>query len=429
MIATISPAKTLKGRVSLPASKSYSIRAFLVAARGGSSVIISPSDCDDANVSKNIAKALGASVVKLRGNQWKVFANKSKPRLNNVNVGESGTVLRLLLPLLPFYSQKAVVNGKGTLRGRPNAHLTRVLRKMGLCIQGKGAGESIPIKFMGGVLKGGKIAIDGSLSSQFISALLISFPSVVNNTQIVIKGKKVVSTDYITMTQQVLKRSGINTKKISPRNFKINGNQKFKGLKKFRVPSDYGLAAFLLAAGALIPSDLILDGAYDKSLIQADGAIIGLLKKIGVRFKQTDRSIKIKGPFKLKGGSFSLKNCPDLVPIMTVLALFASGKTRLYDIGHVRAKESDRISDLRKELIKVGARITEKQNEITIYPQKKYKEGVLLNPHHDHRLAMSFCILGLRLGVKVSDIGCVSKSYSGFLKDLKNIGAKVKKGK
>ena len=225
------------------------------------------------------------------------------------------------------------------------------------------------------------------------------------------------------MTCQVLKKSGIQIEERGPREYTIKGNQKFKGLKNFKVPSDFGLAAFHLAAGVLTDSDIQLTGSFNNHLIQADGHIFPILKRMGVPLRITSSGIRIRGPYALKGGSFSLKNCPDLVPIVSVLALFASGKTRLYGISHVRLKESDRISDLRKELVKVGAKIVENKGAITIYPRDKYKTNCLLNPHNDHRLAMAFCVLGLKIGVSVKDIECTRKSYPDFVRDFKKIGA------
>ena len=120
-----------------------------------------------------------------------------------------------------------------------------------------------------------------------------------------------------------------------------------------------------------------------------------------------------------------MKDCPDLVPIMAVLALFARGKTRLYDIGHARAKESDRISDLAHELRKVGARIEKSRDEMIVHPQSKYRTDCLLDPHHDHRLAMAFAVLGTKLGARIRDIECTAKSYPGFARDFRTLGAKV----
>lgn len=425
MIRSIKLTKKLKGKVLLPASKSYSIRAFIIAACGGKSRIINPSNCDDALVAKEMAGKLGLRIRRKKGNVFECSSSNVNTALRNINVGESGTVLRFVLPLASLAKKKITVSGRKTLIGRPNKHLNQALRNMGVSIKGKGVKESVPIVINGGEIKGGKIAIDGSLSSQFISALLITCPKLDNNSHIILKGKKLVSSDYITMTMQVLKRAGIRVQKINQRNYKAKGSQKFKGLKNFTVPSDFGLAAFHMAAAALVESDVTLKGKIDETLVQADGAIFGLLRKMGVRFKKTSSSIKIKGPFSLKGGSFSLKNAPDLVPIMAILALFAKNKTHLTDIQHARIKESDRISDLRKELIKIGAQVKETTSQLIITPQASYKTGKTLDPHNDHRLAMAFSVLGLKVPLGIRDSECIAKSYPDFFKDFKKLGGKL----
>jgi len=402
-----SSVKRLQGCIQLPASKSYSIRAFIIAAQGGISQIKQASNCEDAIVASKIARALRTP-------------SKLKSRI--FSVGESGTTLRFLLPLLALHTQKAKVEGKGTLKGRPNAHFCAALRQQGMDIRGSGDKESVPIIFNGGVLCGGRILVDGSLSSQFISALLISLPSLKSDSRVILTGKELVSLDYIQMTTEILAKAGIVIKKVSEREYIIKGGQRFKGLKNFYVPSDYGLAAFALGAAALLPSNIILKGNLDDTMIQSDGHILEFLKRMGVRFEKTSRAIKIKGPFELKGGVFSLKNCPDLVPIMSVLALFAKGKTKLVGIHHARAKESDRISDLRKELLKVGAKVSETKDTLTIEPRASYKTGQLLDSHDDHRLAMAFTVLGARIGCRVKGIESSHKSYPNFVKDMKALG-------
>lgn len=426
MTATVKPADKLRGVVILPASKSYSIRALIIAACGGTSRITAPSDCDDARVALTIARNLGATISRRKNNEWMVRAGRQKADLRDIDVHESGTVLRFLLPLVSLYSRKARITGRGTLRGRPNFHLMRTLRAHGLDIRGRGREESIPIHFAGGRLSGGTISIEAGLSSQFISALFLACPQLPEETRVVLQGKSVVSADYLTMTRQVLARSGIRVQKITSRTYRIKGNQKYQGFKNFLVPSDYGLAAFLLGAGALLPSRLELRGCFDKGLVQADGRILDFLRRMGMRFSQTGRAIRIRGPFRLRGGDFCLKSCPDLVPIMAVLALFAAGRTRLHGIRHARAKESDRISDLRRELVKIGARLTEKNDELVIYPGREYRRDVLLDPHRDHRLAMAFCVLGLKLGLRIKDTDCMAKSYPGFIRDIRRIGGVVR---
>ena len=195
------------------------------------------------------------------------------------------------------------------------------------------------------------------------------------------------------------------------------------------MPSDYGLAAFLMAAAVLTESKVLLKGALSEKFIQADARVLPILKKMGVVFTKTSRSIRISGPFAVKGGTFSLKDCPDILPVLSVLALFADRPVKFTHIEHVRSKESDRISDLSRELKKTGVRIDEQRDSMTIFPSENfhYKQNVTLNSHHDHRLAMAFCVLGLRLGAGVKDVECVAKSYPEFLKDLRSLGAKFTK--
>ena len=427
MILEIPPAPRLQGRIQLPASKSYSIRAFIIAAQGGASSIKNASNCEDAVVASKIAQKLISLQNKSNviPNKNIVISAKAGIHVNRgiFSVGESGTTLRFLLPLLAQHTLKARVLGKGTLKGRPNAHLCHTLRQQGMDIRGTGENESVPIVYQGGKLRGGRVLVDGSLSSQFVSALLITLPSLKIDSRIILTGKESVSQEYIQMTIEILARAGVVIKRISQREYFIKGGQKFKGLKNFYVPSDYGLAAFAMGAAALLPSNIVLQGNLDDSLTQSDGHILEFLRRMGVKFEKTSRAIKMKGPFNLKGGVFSLKNCPDLVPIMSVLALFAKGKTKLIDIHHARAKESDRISDLRKELLKVGANVTESKDALTIEPRASYKTGQLLDSHHDHRLAMAFTVLGIKIGCRVKGIESSHKSYPNFVNDMKALGA------
>ncbi len=421
MILNVRPVKRLQGCIHLPASKSYTIRAFIIAARGGVSQIEHASDCEDAIIALKTAKALGASVSR-KNNVCIVKASPLKVRSKTFSVGESGTTLRFLLPLLALHTHKARVQGKGTLVGRPNTHLCETLRRQGMDIRGWGKKESVPIVFNGGALSAGRVLVDGSLSSQFISALLIALPSLKGDSRIVVTGREMVSQDYIRMTEEILAMAGIVIKRVSSTEYYVKGGQKFKGLKNFYVPSDYGLMAFAMGAAALLPSDVLLRGNLDEGLVQSDAHILEFLKRMGVDFEKTGRAIKIKGPFDLKGGVFSLKNCPDLVPIMSVLALFAKGKTKLVGIHHARAKESDRISDLRNELLKVGARVSETNDALTIEPRGTYKNGKLFDSHNDHRLAMAFTVLGAKIGCRVKGIESSHKSYPAFVSDMKALG-------
>src|SRR3989338_6045710 len=201
MILRVKPG-AIKGSLCIPASKSYSIRAFFIAACGGQSKIVNPSDCDDAKVAFLLTRQLGSQIALHGRNIFKLVAAKRNFVSSKMYVGESGTALRFLLPLLALKGKKVTVVGKGTLRGRPNHYLLDTLRKKGVQICGKGKQESIPITFKGGRLRGGKITIDGTMSSQFISALLIACPQLKEDTRLTIRGRQIVSESYITMTQK-----------------------------------------------------------------------------------------------------------------------------------------------------------------------------------------------------------------------------------
>ncbi len=423
MNLTVTPASSLRGSLNLPASKSYTIRAFLIAACGGYSTIKFPSDCDDAKVARRIAQQLGAKIHFAKENVYSVEAKGVHPRGRIFRVQESGTVLRFLLPLLAFQGQSFIVTGSKTLVGRPNHLLLKTLRSMGSCIKGVGPRESVPIAIQESCLKKSVVKIDGSKSSQYISALLIASALWGRKVTIEVTGPQPVSLTYLTMTEQILKRTGIRFIKKGKRRYHIAPYQKFEGLGTFRVPSDWGLAAFFLVAGVLVKSRLTMKGNFDKRFIQADGAILHCLRKMGIFLKVTSRSVKINGPQELTGGEFCLKDAPDLVPIMTIASLFAKKATRLHGIGHVRLKESNRITDLRKELAKIGACIKESRDSLTIFPKENYKSNCLLDSHKDHRLAMAFAILGLKIKTRVKDMGCCRKSYPDFVEHLKKIRA------
>src|SRR3989338_9309305 len=180
MILTVKPVKSLAGAIQLPSSKSYSIRAVMIASCGGYSRILNLSDCDDVQAAVAVIGQLGCRVGCLVRNVFTITVRKFPNRLKSVNVKESGTVLRFLLPLLGARGIKAKVVGEGTLRTRPNSFLTQALRRMGLDIKGRGVLESVPIFVKGGNLKTGRISVDGTLSSQFVSALLIASPLLKN---------------------------------------------------------------------------------------------------------------------------------------------------------------------------------------------------------------------------------------------------------
>lgn len=428
MILRVAPVEKLKGKLFLPASKSYSIRSFIVAALGGTSRIIHPSNCEDAVIARQAAESLGAAVSRLRDNRWLVKSNPEQSLPSRIHVKESGTVLRFMIPLAAARGGRTKITGEGTLKGRPNSFLVETLQSMGADVQGEGDCDGVPVRIGAAPITAGNIRINGSMSSQFISALLLTLPLLNQDASLRLTGK-IVSADYIDMTVRVMAKAGVKVRGRGPAEYFIKAGQRYRGLGTLTVPSDDGLAAFHLAAAALLPSEVSFSGHFNADLPQADGHIYDLLTRMGVGYTKTQRSLKMRGPYALRGGRFSLRDCPDLVPIMSILALFASGTTRLVDIGHARVKESDRISDLRRELLKIGADVRETRDQLIIKPGKRYKKDCLLDPHRDHRLAMAFAVLGSKIGVRVKDIECTRKSYPDFVRDFQTLGAALFQGR
>ena len=424
MNLVLKPNLSLSGKISAPASKSYSIRAVFIASLGKKSTIKNLSLCDDVEASINVCRQLGAKIKFLNKSSCMISGVEGKIKFpKTFNVKESGTTLRFLLSIASLTKNNTKILGSGTLNSRPNKPLIDVLKKQGAKISGTGKNHCTPINVKKGSLKGGRIVIDGRLSSQFISSLLILGPFLSKDSIVKIKGSCLVSNPYIDMTILSLKKAGIHVKKSNSREFKVRGNQKYKALKNFNIPGDYGLGAFFMVASAINNCKIYFNNLKKDDFVQADMKILPMLKSMGVKYKISKSGLTILKSSKIKGAKLFCRDCPDLVPILSVLALFANSKTEIYGIEHTRTKESNRISDLRVELEKVGARIKETRGSLIIYPNCKLITGKTLNPHNDHRLAMAFCILGLKIGVTVSNIKCINKSYPDFLMDLSKLGA------
>ncbi len=205
--------------------------------------------------------------------------------------------------------------------------------------------------------------------------------------------------------------------------FYVQGNQKFRPKKKFIVHGDYSSAAFLMAAACLVKSNVtIKDLVEDK---QGDRRIIDILNKMGARINRVKDSIKIKGPFELKGMDIDCCDTPDLVPILAVIGCFAKGKTRIYNISHLMYKESDRINAPARELAKLGANIHISNNELIVHHSTLKRADV--SSCRDHRIAMALAVAGLRIGnLEIEGSECIAKSYPDFISDMRSIGARFK---
>ena len=390
------------------------------------STIINPLFCDDTEATIDTWKKLGATFTPSNTNRLIINGFCGKPQLpKEINVRESGTLLRFLLSAAGLGTGKLIISGQGTLLERCNSMVVEPLRKLGMEIEAENESYRLPITVHAkGKIKGGTIDVRGDQSSQIVSSLLIVAPLAKEDVKIQVKGK-IVSKPYIDITIDVLEKSGIHVERDGYKTFVIKQGQSFEPLDNYVIHGDYSSAAFLMAAACLVESDVVIrDLVRDK---QGDQKIIDILRDMGANITRSDDSVRIRGPYELCGIEVNCCDIPDLVPVIASLAVFAKGRTRIYDIAHIRHKESDRISSLAEEFAKLGVDVQSTRDEIIIRGSLPTHGEVL--SHRDHRIAMALTLLGLKTeGLVIRDADCISKSYHNFVQDMKNLGANLGEG-
>lgn len=413
----------LKGVITAPSSKSYTIRAIIAGSLGRGLKVVNPLFSEDTRAAVSALRKLGARIEICRG-YLKIRGFKGRPILGAgaVGVGESGTLLRLILPLIALGRGSFTVTGKGTLLKRTNKPIAEALVSLGVDIKGKDAEFRLPIKIKAkGGLPGGKVEVSGSISSQTVSSLLLAGPLANKDVEITVKDK-LVSRPYVDITLDVLSRAGIKVKHNGYQRFFVPAGQRFDFKDDFTVPGDYSSAAFLIAAACLTPSDVVIKGLFKDK--QGDCGIIAILNRMGARIRQSNNEVRIKGPFELKAVDIDAGDTPDLAPLLTAVACLTRGRTRIYNVGHLAYKESNRLNVPAGELRKLGA-------DIEIGPDSLIVRGGDLSPArvsscNDHRIAMSLAVIGLRIGgVVIEGAGAAAKSYPGFVRDMRGLGAKI----
>jgi 3-phosphoshikimate 1-carboxyvinyltransferase len=418
----VEKASLLKGRIKAPPSKSYTIRALICAGLDAKVKIVNPLLAEDTRAAMKALEHLGARIRPGKNSLLVTgFSGFPSSKARGLNAGESGTLLRLVLPVIALGKGKFVVNGRGTLLKRTNKPIARALLSLGVKIKGSNSDFHLPLTIDAkGKIPGGRVKVSGSLSSQIISSLLNIAPLAQRDTKIIAEGE-VVSRPYIDITIDVLRQAGIKIFRQGYGKFFVKSGQRINFKKDVVIHGDYSSAAFLIAAACLVKSDLAITDLVKDS--QGDRQIIRILNAMGAKIKHINNEVRIKGPFKLKGIDVDCRDTPDLVPILTVVACFAFGATRIFNIGHLAHKESNRILAPAGELKKLGAKITAGSDTLVI-EQSALKPGVV-SGCNDHRIAMSLAVAGLVVGgVDVQGAECISKSYPDFIPDMKFLGAK-----
>ncbi len=410
----------INGDIICPPNKSYTHRAIFIASLAmDKSIIKNILRSEDTNATIGACKNFGVEIDDVGNDVTVTSANELKIKSDTIDAANSGTTIRIATAIASLADDKITLTGDSSLKKRPMQPLLDALESLGAQCSSSNGKPPISVK---GRIKGGKVKIPGNMSSQFISALMITAPKLENGLVINIDGK-LVSKPYIDATVTTMKKFGVDVEIKTPYKKYIIPEQNYKPTTLI-IPSDFSSLALLLAAAVLLGEDLTIK-ASTGSMPQPDEAIIDILEIMGVVVTLNKNIIKIKSPKKLDGGKFDLSDSPDLVPAIAILALKSSKPIEIFNVEHVRYKETDRISIIARELSKLGIKVEEKKDGL-ILSNSDNLNGADLNSENDHRLFMAFSIAGMYVGnCTVSDPESVKISYPNFISEMKRVGCKI----
>ena len=406
---------SINGIITPPSSKSYAQRAIALALLAeGRTVLRNIEFCKDTRSALKCIETLGAKVEFIDESTIAIEGGLN-PKSNTLYVGESGLATRLFTPIASLNRSPITIQGEGTLLYRPMTMMVDPLRQLGVTV--RDGGGYLPIEVQGPI-HGGEITVDGSISSQFITGLLLALPLAEEDTTLHVTSP--VSTPYIDMTIDTARRFGIEIMQNEGdyTQFFIEGNQKYTPTD-LAIEGDWSGASTLLVAGA-IAGEVTVKNISTLSK-QADTAICRALERAGAGLIIEQDSITVSKR-DLRAFEFDATNSPDLFPALAALAAAAEGESVIIGTERLRHKESDRAETIRSEYEKLGIEVDISEENIM-----KIRGGEI-NPatvfgHNDHRIAMSLAVSALRCKgeVRIENAECVEKSYPTFFEDLESI--------
>lgn len=415
MIREVHPVQRVNAAINVPGSKSLTNRALICAALAtGESIICNASDSDDTALMINGLNQLGVLVRKrddallVSGTGGRLFAPKFP-----IPVGNAGTTLRFLLSLAALAQGKTTFEADMRMAGRPMDDLLEALRQLGS--EAKSFGTRFTIE--GGHITGGRVTLNASKSSQFLSSLLLTAPYAKEDMEIVVNDT-LSSAPYVEMTVDVLMKFGVEVDCVKPGHYSVRHLQRYKA-GEYTVEADASGASYFFAAAAITGGEVLVQKIRRDSL-QGDIKFLDVLEEMGCIVIEEEGGIRVRGSEKLTGVDVDLNSMPDVVPTLAVVSLFAEGPTRIRNVAQLRFKESDRLAALSEELQKLGAQVSLTEDSLVITP--RHLGGAQLDVRDDHRLAMSFALVGLKVpGIRIENPECVRKSFPAFWRELEKV--------
>lgn len=401
----------VNGTVSIPASKSIVQRAIAAAMLShGTSVINNPSTCNDCLAALNVAKQLGASVTEEPG-RW-IISGSFSPSSKALSCGEAGLSIRMFTPIVATLAAEQTLTGHGSLITRPMEGLEDSIVQLGAkCSTTNGL---LPITVQG-PMAGGHATLDGSLSSQILTGILMAAPLAQNSVSLKVENLK--SRPYIDMTISVMREFGVKVSHTNYESFHVDSPQAYRATT-INAEGDWSGAAFFLVAGAV--AGIVNVKNISEASQQADKAILSAIRQANGKITEANGGYTVEKST-LKAFSFDASHCPDLFPPLAVLAAACKGTSLIKGVSRLIHKESNRAEAIRDEFQKAGIRIEIEADEMYITGGKPL--GCTIDSHNDHRMAMAAAILALTASspILIKNPECVSKSYPEFWDHLERI--------
>jgi 3-phosphoshikimate 1-carboxyvinyltransferase len=420
---TLKPIDKIEGEINLPGSKSLSNRALLLAALAeGTTTISNLLESDDTRYMLNALKQLGINYTlsndktecTVIGNGGAISSDTPK----ELFLGNAGTAMRPLCAALCLGQGTYVLTGEPRMKERPIGHLVDALRQAGATIEYLEDDGYPPLRIEADGLSGGEVYIDGAISSQFLTALLMAAPMAKNDMTVHIIGE-LVSKPYIDITLNIMKDFGVEVVNDTYKTFTIKAGQTYKAVEHFMVEGDASSASYFFAAAAIKGGSVKVTG-IGRNSIQGDIKFVNVLEQMGARVEWGETYVSVTRDT-LHAIDMDFNHIPDAAMTIATTALFADGTTVLRNIYNWRVKETDRLYAMATELRKVGAVVEEGEDYLKITPPKQLKHAAI-DTYDDHRMAMCFSLLALNpLSVTINNPECVAKTFPCYFKVLESI--------
>jgi 3-phosphoshikimate 1-carboxyvinyltransferase len=417
------PITKIDGEVQIPGSKSLSNRALLLASLAeGTTHITNLLESDDTRYMLDALKALGiVYTLSEDKTECTIVGNGGAFTLNTsleLFLGNAGTAMRPLCAALCLGKGEITLTGEPRMKERPIGHLVEALREAGATITYLENEGYPPLTIEAEGLRGGEVSVDGTISSQFLTALLMAAPLAKSDMTIHIKGE-LVSKPYIDITLDIMKKFGVEVENQDYRCFTIQAGQSYKALSHYMVEGDASSASYFLAAAAIKGGSIRVKGIGSQS-IQGDKYFADVLEEMGAEVTWERDAITVRKR-NLKPIDMDFNHIPDAAMTIATMALFCKGTSTLRNIFNWRVKETDRLYAMATELRKVGADVIEGEDYLTITPPTALKHAAI-DTYNDHRMAMCFSLLALDdASVTINEPECVNKTFPTYFELLEKV--------